>query len=893
MKIRQAYPWQRFLVPRGGNISVDGLGLLRDPESAFGAHANPDLKTLAEIDHAPVVVLLGEPGIGKSTLLEHAAELAGRAEREVRRLDLAKYASEDRVSRRLSELTPVAKEVDTDLLIDSLDTGLLAIPTLAYVLAEAIRQHPPWPSVRLRIACRSADWPGFLEQALKDHWSATSVKVVEVAPLRRCDVACAARAEGLDDAGFIDELRSRRAGPFAARPLTLRFLLDSATAGQPLPATRAGLYRAGCERLAAEQSEPRRELKREGNRSPAERLAIAGRIAAVLTMTDRDAVWIGPRAEIDRVRDLSPDELIGELRFPDGSVDRASVDDINEVLSSGLFSLRQSGQLHFAHQTYREFLAAWHLDQQGLPAQRQLDLLCTPGERTLVPQLAEVAAWAAALDEDMFRGILSIHPPVLLTSDLAHRAPELRAELVDRILVLADQATWADTDWGLRDQYRSLAHAELPDQLRPWISGSERFLVARRIAIDIAEACKLSALSQPLLDVALSRDDAPAIRVQAIDALDKLADRSMKSQLLPLVETTADQDPSDSILAAALRALWPDLIDFRGLSPHLHPPREPSHLGGYWRFLNEDLAAGLSPREIPQALVWMRERLADEPPGDIDRVNDTMARSIVARAFRDIAQPGVAAELARFAVMFMELGRALFEGPIGRPDPSPLRDDQTRRRLLLALLPAIQRPQHAAALLSRGLHRGTALLLREDVPWLLDLADSSAYPTTTWTLARLLQEAYNPELAPGLANPILERCATNPVLKRALRLLWRPVSLSSRQAESARESRAFHNQLDQEHRQRMPDPPPAQRVETALERIEAGEPNAFIDLLRHLGWSSNGEYDYQEPLDPRELPGWCEAASADALAHRRCRLCLSPIQRSGVRAAHHHRQATT
>jgi hypothetical protein len=74
------------------------------------------------------------------------------------------------------------------------------------------------------------------------------------------------------------------------------------------------------------------------------------------------------------------------------------------VLSSGLFSLRQSGQLHFAHQTYREFLAAWHLDQQGLPAQRQLDLLCTPGERTLVPQLAEVAAWAAALDEDMFRG---------------------------------------------------------------------------------------------------------------------------------------------------------------------------------------------------------------------------------------------------------------------------------------------------------------------------------------------------------------------------------------------------------------------------------------------------------------------------------------------------------
>jgi len=196
---------------------------------------------------------------------------------------------------------------------------------------------------------------------------------------------------------------------------------------------------------------------------------------------------------------------------------------------------------------------------------------------------------------------------------------------------------------------------------------------------------------------------------------------------------------------------------------------------------------------------------------------------------------------------------------IADSDANPLHDDMVRRRLLLAIFPLIQNPDSSIGLLIRHHGRGPQLIGQEDVPWLLDLGLNSEFPTTTWTLARLLQSLYNPTQTPDLANRILEACEINPVMRRALRSLWRPVSLSSRQARSAHESREFWVQMEAERRRSVPDPPPKERVAAALGEIEAGETIAFVRLLHDLGWSANGEYDYQEPLDLRVLPGWSEA----------------------------------
>jgi hypothetical protein len=166
--------------------------------------------------------------------------------------------------------------------------------------------------------------------ALVDHWGETQVGIFELAPLRRQDVAQAAQGEGLDAETFLARIESSHAGALAARPVTLGFLLRLDKEGRPFPATRVDLYREGCELLCAGDNETRRTPGRRGNRTPSERMTIAARIAAVLCLSKREAVWIGPHAEFDRQRDCSVNDLVGRAFMPGETALEVSQDDLFE-----------------------------------------------------------------------------------------------------------------------------------------------------------------------------------------------------------------------------------------------------------------------------------------------------------------------------------------------------------------------------------------------------------------------------------------------------------------------------------------------------------------------------------------------------------------------------------
>ena len=57
------------------------------------------------------------------------------------------------------------------------------------------------------------------------------------------------------------------------------------------------------------------------------------------------------------------------------------------------------------------------------------------------------------------------------------------------LLKLYDEERLLDAGWAPRTQYKRLEHPGLAEQLRPYIVDGGKSLSARRVAIDIAEAC--------------------------------------------------------------------------------------------------------------------------------------------------------------------------------------------------------------------------------------------------------------------------------------------------------------------------------------------------------------------------------------------------------------------
>src|SRR5437879_2868900 len=124
------YPWKRFWAPRDGQINLSDQWFLADPEGESVWYSpNPDLRAFGEISTLPCLVLLGEPGIGKSTAMIAEHDVVEADARElgdaVLRLDLRSVHSEQTLHRRVFENTTFRSWEAGDhylhLFFDSLD----------------------------------------------------------------------------------------------------------------------------------------------------------------------------------------------------------------------------------------------------------------------------------------------------------------------------------------------------------------------------------------------------------------------------------------------------------------------------------------------------------------------------------------------------------------------------------------------------------------------------------------------------------------------------------------------------------------------------------------------------------------------------------------------------
>lgn len=874
------YEWKRFWLPRADQASLSDGGYLTDPDTSWGRYTNPNAVALDTLANISCLILLGEPGSGKTTALAMEYERCERQHSEtsdaILWFDLNKYQSDIRLETKLFDHPVVqlwrAGSHTLHLYLDSLDECLLRIPTTADLLAEDLG-HLPCGRLHLHLACRSADWPIGFEKQLRQLWGTDNVGVYTLAPLRKNDVARAAHACAIDARAFLAAVARAAAIPLAIKPITLELLLNNYIRSGSLPKTQRELYERGCEQLCTETNEHRHETRLLGDSSVQERLTIAERIAAITIFANRYAFWTRLDREDAPKADITMRELLGFQRL--GQEIREPV--VREILSTGLFSALSLHEVGWAHHTFAEFLAARFVANR-MSARQVMSLLTHAGDPggKVIPQLRDVAAWIASMMPEVFSFLVQTDPDVLLRGDVAALDADARKHLVSALLAFYDAESALDRDPALRRQYAALSHSGLADQLRPYIVDNTKGTIVRRVAIEIAEACGLSRLQDELLRIALDPIQPVHIRRLAADAVTKIGDDSGRLALRPLVFGLVGDDPDDDLRGAGLRALWPLHLTASELFDALTPPQNESYYGPYADFLHSKFVSQLRPSDLPVALAWA-ERQASSTAGDRLRV---VVDKLLMMTWTHMDVPAAAEALARAALTRISRHQPLVdinadnlesedsEYESGHQSPavfvSQLRTDEVRRkRLFETMLPILIEKEIAPVMLA---YSSTPIILPSDMPWLIKRLHDEQSADVARILAQLIADIADLN-DPDQLDAILVACSDLSILAEKFRWLLTPVHLNSPEAERMRKQ----YQEDQELATRRLESRTSSMLQAEidrqitdyLEQCESGDSAAWWRLNMALAVTSAGLLHGAEfEPDIIKLPGWKSAGAA-------------------------------
>ena len=320
------------------------------------------LRVWQDIESLPCLVLLGEPGQGKTTEWRHQVGIINQSGDDSHKAFLIQLRDLNDTGDLEVQLQPCRNHLaagagtQADVFVDSLDEGMLRFGNIDRRLVAQIKAEDlPRDRVRWRIACRPADWPHRLERTLGEHYGEPSVElprisaenedngssgtvdavqdhtpsteqdtpagsraiqkadgdsdssmaswgIVLLCPLREKDVLALAKHAGVGrPEDFIEELNRVEGRPIAANPVTLNALLEVyKDTNRGLPRSKTKLYEEMVDRMAQEWSEERKAAAEYGQHDLAERDKIGQRERRAIAQRIAAVSVFGRRPAISR-----------------------------------------------------------------------------------------------------------------------------------------------------------------------------------------------------------------------------------------------------------------------------------------------------------------------------------------------------------------------------------------------------------------------------------------------------------------------------------------------------------------------------------------------------------------------------------------------------------------
>ena len=866
MRKYMKYNWKRYWCPREGTFILSSEGYLQDPGEyrAF----NPDLVTFKEISETPCLILLGEPGIGKSNTMQAEEKFIDSTIKEkgdqALWIDLRSYGSEDRLIEDLfnNEIFISWSKGDHRLYVfmDSLDECLLRISNLATLLIDKIKSCPI-ERLYLRIASRTAEWPIFLEREFNKIWGENSVKIYELVPLTKNDVIESVRANNLDPKAFLKEIDSKNVVPLAIKPLTLKFLLNLYQKSHQLPYNPLDLYLRGCILLCEESNESRVYSRLKGDFTAEQRLIMAGRIAAFSLFANKYAIWISadygnmPEENIHIRTLIGGSENARDLEF---IVEPFKINEnaILEAIETGLFSSRGPNRMGWVHKSYAEFLAAWYLMQHKMPLENMLGLITHPSDLNgkLVPQLHGVSIWLANMVPDLIQDIARRDPALLLKCDLAETNNEFKEVLVRTLFTLYNEKKLPYPSWQEQFLYKKLNHPRLSEQLSEYIFGNNYNTESKIFSMRVARACRLDMLQESIAKIALDPSQDIRLRKEAAHNIVEFGTDELKQKLRPLAIGDAGNDPDYELKGLSLEALWPNLIGPDELFDIITPPKE-HFIGNYATFLHNEIVPHIQASDLLIALKWIESQQIEDDLSSFSHLAD----QIMLKAMNYLSYPGVVDRLARAMISRLKsdeehITRFFRDTELKE---ALIKDDTKRRLLLSALVPLFDNISDAYILV----YSNPAIIANKDFSWVIEQVKTSKYIDYQQRWARIANYIIDINKVDQISL-ILSVYHDNPGIRVEFSPCISPITLNSPEATKMRQHYLkMQERLEKrEKKKKLLDPPPATRIANLLARCESGDYEAWWQLTLDLTLKPDSErYGDEFEPDLTSLPGWSEA----------------------------------
>ncbi|MFZ4703220.1 MAG: NACHT domain-containing protein, partial [Candidatus Methylumidiphilus sp.] len=300
----EIFNWPRYWYPNDQNdfYIFSQFGYLNLPTKELYPYYSFVPSKLSDLSDIPVLILLGDPGTGKSqSLADEQNRLGTNNNNEIIYCDLKEYGNGDQ--QELAELlnqeklSELKEGIKLWLLIDGLDECGLPDPS-NWLIRNFINKITTLDRVYVRIACRVSSWPEKLEEALHRQWQSKDdslVKKLRLCPLREEDLRIAAQTMGLDANGFLQVVAQGDAQQLAALPVTANFMLNLYSKGQ-LPSQRTDIFEKGL-RSICEDSPARRNTKLKGQVCSDKRFIVAARLSLGYILLGSNGIWNGPEFE--------------------------------------------------------------------------------------------------------------------------------------------------------------------------------------------------------------------------------------------------------------------------------------------------------------------------------------------------------------------------------------------------------------------------------------------------------------------------------------------------------------------------------------------------------------------------------------------------------------------